>query len=72
MLEALNNAGSIAQPFGLWQESEKHPPQKTSHPCEHGIMWWSCLIITSATNKNAVDMVLVNWKWPELANNEPK
>ena len=35
--------------------------------------WWPCLITTNSTSKMLlVDMILVNWKRPELTNNELK
>ena len=60
MLETSNNVGGITQPFGLRQEQEKHPPRGCQY--KHGTTWWPCLIITSFTSKNIVDVVLVNWK----------
>ena len=69
MLETLNNAGCIAQLFGLHQESEKkHPSQGCQY--EHETTWRPCLIAISSTSKTVVDKVLVYWKWPELTNNE--
>ena len=71
MLEALNNGGCIAQPFGLRQEYEKYPPQCCQYKHKK-TMWWPCLITISSTSKNVVDRKLVNWKQPELTNNKLK
>ena len=56
MLETSNNVGGIAQPLGLSQDSEKHPPRGCRY--EHETMWWPCLITTSFTCKNADVRVL--------------
>ena len=58
MLEALTNVGSISQPFGLHQEYEKHLPR--GYQYEHETMWWPCMINTTYTSKNVINMVLVN------------
>ena len=70
MFETLNNVGGIVQPFGLRQEQGKHPPQGCWN--KHETMCWPCLITTSSSSKNVVDLVLVNWKQPESTKNGPK
>ena len=73
MLEALNNVGGIAQPFGA--RNKKNIPLEVagmSMKLGGGHVWSSSRSSTSSTSKNIVDMVLVNWKWPELTKNESK
>ena len=48
---------------------EKQPPRGCWY--EHETTWRPCLIITSSTSKNDVDVMLVNWKQPESTKNEP-
>ena len=69
MLGTSNNAGGIAQPFGLGQE-KKHPPRVCRH--EHETTWQPFIITTNSTSKNVVDMVKVKWKIPESTKNEPE
>ena len=59
----------MAQPEVLHQELQKHLPQGSHY--EHETTWQLCLIAANSTRR-IVDMVLVDWKQPELTNNELK
>ena len=64
MLETLNDVGG---------RNKKNIPLEVAGMSLKGDQTWrQCLITTSSTSKNVVDVVLFNWKLPELTRNEPK
>ena len=70
LLDPLNNVVGLTQPKGCARNKENIPLKVASMSMK--TTWQPCLITTSSTGKNVLDVVLVNWKWPELTNNEPK